>query len=339
MIDYGPWRGHLGALLAIATLLLIPPVKVFATDGTDDCSGKLLAVQQHLTRFSPQYTACRKAKYAEYATFKVKRQRYLRLLDWANKLDKSLNQTIPVNAIQERDALLVPKIIDFEQCIKRLPVLAPPVKYAGQGCVPQLAAHHAAAQQLDEKLSLCRSCNIGRIGGGYAQSPVEILVAQDRDARTLRKQLYAILLDTRSQYDFSHAENWQASRDILLPRIQDIAHEYRASPRLVQMLERIQDFTEGQQQPDATTDRVMQGLFSLNKLLAADPDDAVTESRTLFAKLAQVETAQNGQPLGPAYFGFENAEELAGIITRLSSQAKTDMRSVIAAIQARYDKP
>jgi hypothetical protein len=164
-------------------------------------------------------------------------------------------------------------------------------------------------------------------------------VAQDRDARTLRKQLYALVIGDITQYDFSHGENWQVSRDILLPRIQDIAHEYRASPRLVQMLERIQDLMEDQQQPDATTDQVMQGVFTLNRLLAADADDALTESRALFAQLAQVKTVHNGQPLGPAYFGFENAEELAGIITRLPAQAKSDMGSVIDNIQARYDKP
>ena len=266
------------------------------------------------------------------------------MLIWAgsSKFAEQLQYTI--DAIRERDVLLTPKADKAAECLSSLSVSAVEGKepVETQSCQTQLAQGHGELDKLTAELGQCRACGLANIGHGYNKSSVEILVAQEKDARVLREELYNELnnelVNQQEASRFVGFNQWQIIRDIFFAIITDKAVEMPKSAKLNVMLQQLEKKLENSDTPDASTKKVIEVYRQLAATLQSTSSDKITEAKRLLEIFRQAIPEFSDSHDVMRYTGFNDATDMEQSFNTMTRQEKNILLAVIRSAVERYEK-
>ena len=300
------------------------------------CSEQL---QKNITQtqsLSLKVNACLAAKFSELDNFNTKRLQYTRLVHWIEFFGDPSAKNELLNAIKERDILLTSKLENFANCVSDLKNIQVPEiqKQTNTACGESLAASQKTLEGLKAYESDCDKCNIGAIGEGYAKSPVEILVAQTKDARDLRDTLYDMVSYENTTVSLNKSQKWQLMRDIVIPHVEDKATEMEVSSRIMQLVEKLGDSVENQENFSVSSDNTIAAYAAFAQLLQAKSSESVKRSQEMLNKLAAVAIPVPSNQSHLQYFGVQDTAQLQQIILELNDEQRSALiQSINAAVK------
>lgn len=309
----------------------------YAQPANPNCSQSLKQLTSQLQHTKTQYAACRSQKLKKMENFNRKRSRYHKLMAWADQLQYGESLQPYIDDLAERDVLLNFKVDDFEACIPPQWDISIPAatKVDEPSCSETLADAENNLRNARSDVKTCHSCGLATIGQGYNKSPLEILVAQQQDARRLREALYKQLINSAA--DALPAVNqWQITRDIFIAYVTDTALQLPRSQKLIVMLGHLEKFLESLDAPDSDTDIVMNVYRQLAATLQASEQQRNRHAIELWKTFNEV--VPDHQPAIPnvQYTGFGNPQEIIYFIDSLSDQQRDTLESAINMALSRY---
>lgn len=268
-----------------------------AEQANQSCEAKLQEMDGQTQQLRLNVEACLMTKKSELDSFKNKRQQYLRTVNWVEHFHDYFDDDELLQAIKERDILLMSKLQSYEACVGKLAALhLPKVSIQSSGhCQESLLASRKIFDKLTINQSACHKCSLATIGEGYEKSPIEILVEQNDDSRKLRDALYEIVSrKTSAVASLNSQQKWQFMRDVVISHAEDVADALKVSPNIVELLGWLGDSADLQENFGAATDAVMSAYASMLHLLTAKTLDAHQATVNLQKKLSETLAALSG---------------------------------------------
>jgi hypothetical protein len=309
----------------------------YAKPPKPDCNRSLKQAASQLQHTKAQYGACRSAKLNELETFNRKRSRYHKLMAWADQLQYGESLQPYIDDLAERDVLLNFKVEDFQACIPAAWEISIPSNTSidNESCSKTLADAKNNLGSARNDLKACQTCGLATIGQGYNKSPLEILVAQQQDARRLREALYKQLLDNDAG-ELPAVNQWHITRDIFIAYITDTAIRLPRSQKLIVMLGQLEKFLEPIDEPDRDTDEVMTVYRQLAAVLQASGQQRNQHAIELWETFNKVVPDHRPAISNVQYTGFSNPQEVTYFIDSLSDQQRETLESTINTALSRY---
>ena len=309
----------------------------YAQPPAQSCTQSLKTTKTEPQQAQSRFSACRSAKLNELENFNAKRARYRRLMAWANQLQFSESLQPYKNALAERDLLLTSKADSFESCV-------PPLRDISVGpnsssddtlCDKTLTSAKSELAAAANDLKTCQSCSLATIGEGYNKSALEILVAQQKDARTLRENLYQQLLAKKVGM-LSTANQWQITRDVFLAYITDTAIQLANTQPLIVMLEHLEKTLESVDAPGDKTNKVMDVYRQLANTLQDKPENRHQNAIHLWELFNGVVPRHHATTDMVRHSGFNDADEIVQLVNTMSAPDRQILVSAITSALARY---
>ena len=307
---------------------------------TSDCTQQQKELNEELLGLELQFSNCKSAKQQEMDNFNDKRNRYRKLLVWVGSSKFAVQLQSTVDAIRERDVLLTPKAEKAAKCLSTLSNLViegkEPVE--SKTCEALLVKGRGKLDRLTKELGRCRACGLANIGNGYNKSPVEILVAQEKDARILREALYNELVNQREADRFAAFNQWQITRDIFIAYITDKTIEMPKSAKLNVMLQQLEKKLESSDAPNESTKKVIEVYRQIAATLQSKSSARMSEAKQLLEKFRQAIPEFSDSRDSMRYTGFNDATDLEQSFNTMMRQEINTLVTVIRTAVDRYEK-
>jgi len=301
-------------------------------------------VNDSLRKLNSQLINCRSVKQQELDNFYAKRARYRKLLVWAgnSKFADQLQATI--DAIRERDVLLTPKADHASACVASLGDAAYAAEEADNGgsCQALVSSGKEQFNKLRVQLSSCQACGLADVGHGYNKSPVEILVAQEKDARVLREALYNELVSgsggPQGNGRFAMFNRWQMTRDVFISYVTDKTVEMPKAAKLNAMLQHLEKKLLTSDAPDQTTNNVIVAYQQLEATLQSTSSNRSKEAKRLLETCQKAIPELNVSGDTQRYTGFNDASDMAHSINSMTAQERNTLATAIRTAVDQYKK-
>lgn len=319
--------------------LLLPAATGFqanAQAADSSCGEMLKQAQTHLKQVHSRLSTCRAAKFKELENFNAKRERYHRLIAWSSNLEFASSLNPYINALNERDRLLVSTAEQFESCVPELHettiTVSSPMEDAA--CRQQLAGINSESDKLTADLKTCRACSVGDMSTSINHSPMEILVLQQKDARVLRHALYQ-QLSSDMIGDLSHVNQWLIIRDVFLAYITDTAVRLSNTQKLIVMLEHLEQKLQSVDTPSEVTDKVINVYRQLAVTLQSKKKHRLQQAERFWDLYVEAVPQYTKTSAPTRYSGFDGPIEMA---QRLNAMPARERNTLVAAINTALKK-
>ena len=326
------------ALLICMWFSVLPASLANAQPVKADCADSLKEAQQTLRKLHSEFSTCRSVKITELENFNAKRDRYLRLITWASSLEFAASLKPYMNALNERDRLLSSKADGFEACVPPLRdiVVANSIPQdSNQPCDQPLANMQLEISELSGDLKICQGCSLGVLGEGINKSAMELLIAQQKDARVLRQALYQQLQSDKVGF-LSELNQWLITRDVFLAYVTDTALQQSNTQKLIVMLEHLEQQLETVDTPSEFTDKVVQVYHQLAKTLQSKPGHRRENAEHLLDMFVEVVPQYASTDTPARYAGFNDTLEMAQRFNAMSPQERDALVSAINSAVKKY---
>lgn len=325
------------AALGLA-LLAVGMLPGYAQTTQQNCTHTLELKNAALLQARQRLSVCRSAKVEELENFNAKRSRYRRLMSWADQIHTNRSLQPYINALAERDVLLTSKAERFESCVPSTSAMrdnsAEPLSSPeNQSCNSTLRGAQKALSTANRDLKSCQGCGLANIGESINKSALEILIAQQKDARMLRKALYRQLSNTPVEIS-PKARQWQTTRDVFFAYITDTARQVPNTQPLIVMLSQLESKLAAMQTPSSNTDSIVAVYSRLADVLRSATDHRSQAAEGLWQ--LYINAVDKPHAVKARYSGFVSADDLAQRVVTLPEQQRQKLVTVINTALARY---
>lgn len=333
-------------MVPLITTLLVAPLAsdLYAASFTNGCEQQYKTLSDSSQKTAALFARCKSVKQREMDNFYAKRARYRKLLVWAGSSRFADQLQATANAIRERDVLLTPKADKTAECIASLgdavAVTQEPIK-ASKSCQSLIDQEQGTLNTLKTQLGRCQACGLANLGHGYNKSPVEILVAQEQDARVLREALYGELNADPSAQEagrFATFNQWQITRDVFISYVTDKTVNMPKAAKLNAMLQHLEEILMASDALDPATDKVMDVYRQLAKTLQSSKSRSDEESAHLMQSLQQAIPQFKTSGDTQHYTGFNDTADMAHSINSMTQLERDTLVNAINTAVQRYDK-
>lgn len=325
-------------VLLICCLFAASSDSVLHAESVDsNCARLFKDTQQQRQQVQSEFSTCRSAKFNELENFNAKRARYMRLITWASNLEFAGSLKPYIDALNERDQLLTSKAEEFEACVPPLRDISVAVDIPVNGdnlCDQPLADIKNEIGDLTVDWKTCQACSLGTVGEGINKSAMEILIAQQKDARVLRQALVEQFTGG-SVGDLSGLNQWLITRDVFLAYVTDTALQLSNTQKLIVMLEHLEKTLESMDARNEFTDKVVEVYGQLANTLQSKAKNRLRDAERLWQMFSDV--VPDIPAATPArYAGFDGPVEMTRGFNAMSPQERATLASAISAAVKKY---
>lgn len=301
------------------------------------CSQETVGQTQTIDKLDAVYANCLKLKDNELYNFQYKRNRYMRMIDWAGEVNLKNALIDEINSIREIDVLIDNKLKAYSSCVSALPReqdLTSQVN-SNLSCASQVGALNTRINNLRSAVKSCQSCSLSSIAA-INDSALELLVAQRHNSHKIRRVLYNKLATSQS-WDLVSQTPWLVIRDIFLPYIADISLSLSNSQKLIVVLEQMEQITSNKANLDASTDEIMGIYEQLATILKSDDEDQTAKlSKQFWHDYLELLKKNKSVKHKKDYSGFRSDVEFVNYIRVVRSNFSGTLLPVLNTAISKY---